>query len=125
MDRVAQALSDPIRREILRRLRGNVATAGALASSFEVSRPAVSRHLRVLREADLVRQTPNGREREYRLRAASLTELQSFLAELCRPPEAVWQQRFDALATEVHRARRKRLAAEAPLRARKRRKRTA
>lgn len=107
MDRVAHALADPIRRELLRRLRDETATAGALAGAFAVSRPAVSRHLRVLREAGLVRQRACGRERQYSSQLAPLAELESYLAELRAAP-AIWQQRLDALATEVHRTRRRR-----------------
>ena len=54
MDSVAQALADPIRRDILRMLRDQPMNAGGIAGAFSVSRPAISRHLRVLREAGLV-----------------------------------------------------------------------
>jgi len=111
VDRVAQALADPIRREILRMLRDEVATAGALAGAFAVSRPAVSRHLRVLREAGLVRHRVCGRERQYYSHLAPLAELEAYLREL-RTPGAAWQQRFDALATEVQRTSRRRRATE-------------
>ncbi|WP_434041379.1 MULTISPECIES: ArsR/SmtB family transcription factor [Sorangium] len=109
MDAVAQALADPIRREILRMLRGRAASAGAIASAFSVSRPAVSRHLRVLREAGLVRDVSRGREREYSIVLGALDELAAFLREL--RAESPWHRRFDALETEVHRVRRqKRMA---------------
>lgn len=111
VDRVAQALADPIRREILRLLRADSATAGAIAGAFTVSRPAVSRHLRVLREAGLVRQRACGRERRYFSQLAPLAELQAYLNELCAAPQ-VWEQRLDALATEVHRTTRRRRVAE-------------
>jgi DNA-binding transcriptional ArsR family regulator len=111
VDRVAQALADPIRREILRLLRAEAATAGAIAGAFLVSRPAVSRHLRVLREAGLVEQLAKGRERRYCLQLAPLAELEAYLSELRAAP-LIWQQRFDALATEVHRTTRRRRAAE-------------
>jgi DNA-binding transcriptional ArsR family regulator len=87
-------------------LRSDVATAGAIAAAFSVSRPAVSRHLRVLREAGLVRHRERGREREYSCELSPLTELEAYLREL-RAPADVWQRRFDALATEVHRTRRR------------------
>jgi DNA-binding transcriptional ArsR family regulator len=106
VDEVAHALADPIRREILRMVRDRGLTAGAIAEVFSVSRPAVSRHLRVLREAGLVRDEVRGREREYRLDVAPLGELEAFLGELRAP--AAWARRFDALETEVHRVRRKR-----------------
>ena len=110
MDAVAQALADPTRREILVMLHEAPRTAGAIAETFTVSRPAVSRHLRVLREAGLVRDTVSGREREYVLALDALAPLEAFLAELRGP--SVWSRRLDALETEVHRARRRREAGE-------------
>ncbi|HTN83467.1 MAG TPA: metalloregulator ArsR/SmtB family transcription factor [Sorangium sp.] len=112
MDAVAQALADPIRREILRMLRGRTASAGSIAGAFPVSRPAVSRHLRVLREAGLVRDVQRGREREYSLDLGALAELEAFLRELRE--ESPWHRRFDALETEVHRVGRQRRMAAAP-----------
>lgn len=106
MDAIAHALADPIRRRILRLLRDRSGTAGWIAARFPVSRPAVSRHLRVLREAKLVRDVVRGREREYRLELEPLAELESFLRELRGADR--WQQRFDALETEVARVRRRR-----------------
>jgi DNA-binding transcriptional ArsR family regulator len=110
VDAVAQALADPIRRDILRMLGGRTHTAGALAGAFSVSRPAVSRHLRVLREAGLVRDTINGREREYALVVAALDELAAYIQAL-RAPAIDWERRFAALETEVYRVRNKRRAA--------------
>lgn len=89
--------------------------AGSIAEAFHVSRPAVSRHLRVLREAGLVRDTPSGREREYALDRAPLAPLEAFLARLRAP--SVWSRRLDALETEVHRVRRGRQKGEADERA--------
>jgi len=111
MDAVAQALADPIRRKILVMLHEAPRNAGAIADAFRVSRPAVSRHLRVLREAGLVHDTVSGREREYGLDPAALGPLEAFLARLRAPN--VWSQRLDALETEVHRVRRKRQKTEA------------
>ena len=110
MDAVAQALADPIRREILVMLREAPRTAGAIAETFTVSRPAVSRHLRVLREAGLVHDTVSGRERQYELALDALAPLEAFLAQLRGP--SVWSRRLDALETEVHRVRRRREARE-------------
>ena len=110
VDAVAQALADPIRREILLMLHETPRTAGAIAETFTVSRPAVSRHLRVLREAGLVRDTVSGREREYELALEALEPLEAFLARL-RGPSA-WSRRLDALETEVHRVRRRREAGD-------------
>lgn len=84
--------------------------AGAVAGAFTVSRPAISRHLRVLREAGLVRDEAVGRERVYRLDVGPLGELRDFLIELgARGDErAEWTRRFMALETEVYRTRAKR-----------------
>ena len=79
-------------------------TAGDIAARFEISRPAISRHLRVLREAGLVKADERGRERVYRLDAAPLAELDRWLA----PFRDTWPQRLDALDTEVRRTRRQR-----------------
>lgn len=104
VDAVAQALADPIRRDILRMLGHRNHTAGELAGAFSVSRPAVSRHLRVLREAGLVRDTSNGREREYELVVSALDQLEAYIQEL-RAPAIDWERRFAALETEVFRVR--------------------
>ncbi|HVZ85863.1 MAG TPA: metalloregulator ArsR/SmtB family transcription factor [Polyangia bacterium] len=106
MDAVARALADPIRRQILMMLREAPCTAGAIAETFTVSRPAVSRHLRVLREAGLVHHTVSGREREYAIVLDPLAPLETFIARLRGP--GVWSRRLDALETEVHRVRRRR-----------------
>ncbi len=116
MDRIAGAIADPVRREILELLRGRPRPAGDIAGAFDISRPAVSRHLRVLREAGLVVDTVDGRRRIYRLAVEPLIELNawvaSFFDEEAMPAagaaSAGWGARFDALATEVHRTRRDR-----------------
>ncbi|MDC0666652.1 ArsR/SmtB family transcription factor [Nannocystis radixulma] len=67
LDAVFFALSDNTRRGLLERLRGVEENAGTLARGFAVTRPAVSRHLRILREAELVVEHKRGRERVYTL----------------------------------------------------------
>lgn len=89
-------------------VRDHALTAGAIAGAFSVSRPAVSRHLRVLREAGLVRDELRGRERVYQIELAALAELEAFLQELHATVEREWERRFMALETEVHRVRRQR-----------------
>jgi DNA-binding transcriptional ArsR family regulator len=110
VDAVAQALADPIRRDILRMLSRRTHTAGELDGAFSVSRPAVSRHLRVLREAGLVRDTTRGRHREYQLVVTALDELEGYLQTL-REPAIDWERRFAALETEVYRVRNQRRGA--------------
>jgi len=112
VDLVAQALADPTRRAILRMLRDGELSAGAIAGAFDVTRPAISRHLRVLREAGLVIDAAQGRERVYRLELGALAELETFLAELRETRASTWERRFMALETEVHRTKRERAKEE-------------
>lgn len=112
MDEAAGAIADPVRREILLMLRDEPLSAGEIADRFAISRPAVSRHLRVLREAGLVRDTADGRRRVYALDTAPLGELTGWLERLMRP--SGWEHRLDALETEVYRTRRERRAADHP-----------
>jgi DNA-binding transcriptional ArsR family regulator len=76
---VFRAISDPTRRAILDRLRAGPAKAGALAADFHTSRPAVSKHLRVLRGAGLVIDTRIGRERVYTVNPAPLQRAAGWL----------------------------------------------
>jgi DNA-binding transcriptional ArsR family regulator len=106
VDEVAGAIADPVRREILLMLRDAPLSAGQIADRFAISRPAVSRHLRVLREAGVVRDTVDGRHRVYTLVAGPRDELAGWLTGLTSP--AGWQHHLDALETEVYRTRRER-----------------
>ena len=102
---VYEALADPVRRGIVEYLAPGGQRAGLVAERFcEISRPAVSRHLRVLREAGLVHAEPVGRERIYSADVAALDEVTSWVASL-RPD---LEQRLDAMETEVYRTRRER-----------------
>jgi DNA-binding transcriptional ArsR family regulator len=98
------AIADPTRRELLGLLAGGELAAGDLADRFPVSRPAISRHLRVLREAGLVRSRTEGRRRLYALDPTPLRELDAWL----EPYRDLWAQRLDALDTEIARGRRAR-----------------
>ena len=86
----AVAISDPIRRRVLELVRDRELPAGDLAAEFDVSRPAVSRHLRVLREAGLVHERRAGRQRLYRADPQPLAELREWL-------DGYWSGRLDAL----------------------------
>jgi DNA-binding transcriptional ArsR family regulator len=107
---VLAALADPVRRSIVELLADGDVTAGAIAGRFPVSRPAVSRHLRVLREAGLVRSEVRGQQRVYALERGALIELDRWL-ERFRPLPTGPAARLDALDTELHRGRRQRRAA--------------
>lgn len=98
MVQVGAAISDQVRRDILELLRESQWTAGQIAGRFEISRPAVSRHLRVLRECGLVHDELVGRERIYRLDPAPLLELAEWIDRF-RAPADEWEHRFDALET--------------------------
>src|SRR4051812_6376772 len=96
------ALADPTRRELVGLLARGELAAGELAGRFPVSRPAISRHLRVLREAGLVTVRTEGRRRVYALDPRPLAELDDWLEQY----RDLWAQRFDALDTELARGRR-------------------
>jgi DNA-binding transcriptional ArsR family regulator len=76
---VFKAIADPTRRAILDRLRAGPAPVNTLAEDFEQSRPAISKHLRVLREAELVTEERSGRERVYSLHAERLRPIASWV----------------------------------------------
>jgi DNA-binding transcriptional ArsR family regulator len=85
---VLDALGDPTRREILERLRAGPRPVGELARELPVSRPAVSQHLKVLKDAGLVVDTPAGARRLYSIDPAGLEELHAYLDEFWNLPLA-------------------------------------
>jgi DNA-binding transcriptional ArsR family regulator len=90
---VFSALANPVRREILMRLRRGPRAASELAQGFEIGRPAVSEHLQVLRKARLVREEPRGRERYYHLDPRPLSEVEAWMNAFTR----YWNKRLAAL----------------------------
>ncbi|WP_240638969.1 metalloregulator ArsR/SmtB family transcription factor [Micromonospora ureilytica] len=112
MDEVAVAIADPVRRHILTMLRDEPLSAGDIAQRFTISRPAISRHLRVLRESGLVRDELVGRQRIYRLDPGPLAPLLDWLTGLTGLTGLTtvdrWERQLDALETEVYRTRRER-----------------
>jgi DNA-binding transcriptional ArsR family regulator len=104
---VFEALADPVRRALLERLARGPARVVDLTADHPVSRPAISRHLRLLSETGLVSAAPIGRERHYRLHAEPLAQVQSLIRHLT-PEPPVPESALDALETEVHRTRRER-----------------
>jgi DNA-binding transcriptional ArsR family regulator len=98
---VFAALADPTRRRLLELLAAGERSAGELAAEFDISRPGVSRHLRVLREAGLVRARGKGQRRLYSVDPAPLDEVDAWLARW----RGFWAQRLDALDTELRRTR--------------------
>ena len=111
---VFAAVADPARREVMSLLARGDLSAGDVAALFPISRPAVSRHLRVLREAGLVRDQLVGRRRMYRLDMDGLAPVTAWLTTLSSTlgsESGVWSGRLDALETEVRRTRRERRTA--------------
>lgn len=104
MEAVVRALADESRRTLLDRLSRGPATAGDLAAMLPIARTGVSRHLRVLREAGLVDVRQEGQRRIYELRPEPLAEIDGWLA----PYRSLWENRLDALHTEVARGKRER-----------------
>lgn len=100
MEAALKAIAEPRRRAILGLVREDELSAGEIASHFEVTRPAVSQHLNVLKEAGLVSERRNGTRRLYRARPEGLVELRDFL-------EGFWDVRLEALKREAEKEERK------------------
>jgi DNA-binding transcriptional ArsR family regulator len=96
MEAALKALAEPHRRRILTLVRDEELTAGEIASHFEVSRPAVSQHLTVLKEAGLVHERRNGTRRLYSVRPEGFDQVKAFL-------ESFWDVRLEALKREAER----------------------
>ncbi|WP_037366313.1 ArsR/SmtB family transcription factor [Amycolatopsis orientalis] len=93
-DDVFLALASPVRRRLLEILADGPCTAGDLAARFELSRPAVAEHLKVLRDAALVRDEPVGRQRFYHLCGDPLEQVGEWL----HPFERFWRGRLRSMA---------------------------
>ena len=87
------ALADPTRRQIVEMLAEGERTAGDIARQFDVSAPAISQHLKVLRQARLVRVRAEAQRRIYMLDAEGIGEIDAWLGEIRR----FWSERLDAL----------------------------
>jgi DNA-binding transcriptional ArsR family regulator len=93
LDRVFGALCDPTRRGILEQLADGDNNVGALAASYDVSAPAISKHLKVLERAGLVRRTRRGREHRIRVDPRPIEEARGWMAAYAR----FWNRQFDAV----------------------------
>ena len=101
METALKALAAPRRRAILRLVRDDELSAGEIASHFvDVTRPAVSQHLTLLKEAGLVDERRNGTRRLYRARPEGLADLREFLEEF-------WDARLEALKREAEQEQRR------------------
>ena len=99
METALRAIAAPRRRQILTLVRDGELSAGEIASHFDVTRPAVSQDLTLLKEAGLVDERRNGTRRLYRARPEGLADLKAFLEEF-------WDTRLAALKREAEREER-------------------
>ena len=100
MEAALKAIAAPRRRQILTLVRDGELSAGEIAAHFDVTRPAVSQHLNVLKEAGLVSERRNGTRRLYRARPEGLVPIKSFL-------EGFWDDRLERLKLETEREERR------------------
>lgn len=107
-----EAIADPVRRSLLTRLASGTMRVVDLAAAHEVTRPAISRHLRVLGEAGLVIAEERGRERHYRLVPHGLAGVETWLAQVTRSRPPVTERVLDGLDLEVRRTVRDHRAGE-------------
>src|ERR1043165_7133884 len=89
-----RAVADPTRRAVLEYLLGKPHNVNELADYFDVSRPAISKHLRILRQANVVRERREGRNRIYELNPAGLDALREYF-------DRFWAQALDAFKQEI------------------------
>ncbi len=89
-----RALAEPRRRRILQLVAGGERSAGEIAATFEVTRPAISQHLTVLKEAGLLNERRDGTRRLYSVRLESLEEVRRFL-------DGAWSEALDTARTLV------------------------
>ena len=90
---VFQAIADPTRRAIISLIALNAMTPNAIARDFDITRQAVSKHLRILTECELVRQEQQGREIYYSLEIKKMKEIDQWLEQFRK----IWEDRFDQL----------------------------
>ncbi len=100
LDNVFSALADPTRRALLARLAAGNSSVGELAEPFDISLPAISRHLRVLRNAGLITRHKDGRVRRCTLDAAPLRAASDWIESY----RQFWDDQFDSLAEFLERA---------------------
>jgi len=104
LDRAFEALADPTRRSVIKLLRKSPRRAGELAARLDMSAPALTRHLRILRESRLVEEVADehdGRVSVYRLRREVFARLRTWVDAV----ESLWQDQLTAFAEHVARTR--------------------
>jgi DNA-binding transcriptional ArsR family regulator len=104
LDRAFEALSNPIRRQLVERLANGPATVAQASAGIPVSKPAISRHLRVLEEAGVVSRVVDGREHRLSLEARPLGEASTWIAR----QRELWERKFDVIDEYLSEQRRSR-----------------
>lgn len=92
---IFQAIADPTRRAIISLIAVQAMTPNAIAEHFDTSRQAISKHLRILSECELIQQEQKGREIYYQLELDKMKEIDQWLAQF----KAIWENRFNELDT--------------------------
>ena len=90
---IFQAIADPTRRAIIALIATQALTPNALAENFNISRQAVSKHIRILTECEVITAQQNGREIYYKLEIGKMKEMDSWLEQFRK----IWENRFDQL----------------------------
>ena len=98
------ALGDPTRRQVFEQLRHGPKSVGIIAAKLPVSRPAVSQHLKVLREGGFAKVRAEAQRRLYSVDAAGFQAVDAWIGQF----RSFWEPKLDALATEIARGKRQR-----------------
>lgn len=100
---VFQAIADPVRREIIGMLANKSMKLNSIAENFEISRPAISKHIKILSECGIVFVKQQGRERHCSIQVENLKEVADWL----EPFKQLWEQRLDSFEAFLHRLQNK------------------
>lgn len=95
---VFQAIADPVRRDIIKLLSGNTLTVNEVAEKFEVSRPAISKHLKILKECGIITIRQEGRERLCFIQPRSLIPAFLWIEQY----RSLWEQKLDSFEEYLH-----------------------
>ena len=102
---VFQAIADPVRREIIALLSQDIMSINAISTQFEISRPAVSKHIKILEECGLIKITRQGRERYCEIQPAELVPAFLWLDQY----RDLWEDRLDSFEAYLHQYKKKRI----------------
>lgn len=101
---VFQAIADPTRREIIRLIAQRPLNLNAIAENFDVSRPAISNHIKILNECGIIKIEQQGRERYCKLNPANLKEVANWIGQFT----ALWEERLESFEKYVYQLKAKR-----------------